>query len=150
MNNPFENYTTAQLQAISLCLKSELKTRKDAPSRTKAGEDSAEFDINGSSWLVSFAVSVSKPKLVSDSKFGRRLATVLAYALAREQVNDVCNGEEVDVSKRVESLIADHGSAVGLDTPISDKIEAVYQEQRLSFPKRIGKGQTRLGKMEVK
>ena len=150
--NPFTIYTDSELQALELCLKADLARRAKADKtvkgtkrkvRTVAGEYVQTFELNGEIHEVKFTISASKSKQVSDSKFGNRLATLLAFALAREQVNDVFNGEEVDVSSRVSSIIAEHGSCVSLDTAIDPAIEAIYKVRRQeTFPSTIPKGRT--------
>ena len=144
MSNPFNQYPTTELELIALCLNAVLAKREDKTTRTKAEKNKeGTFELNGETHEVSYSVSVSKPRPVSDSKFGRRLATVLAFALAREQVNDVFNGEEADVSARVSSIIAEHGAFIGLDSFISPAIEAAYKVQRTTtFPSTIPKGRT--------
>ena len=68
--NPFSNYTTEELQAISLCLKAELKTREDIPSRTKAGAYAVDFILNRQLYVADIHVSQSR----SQKRKGKNVA----------------------------------------------------------------------------
>mgnify|MGYP003148774880 CR=1 FL=1 len=148
MSNPFNKYPTSELELISLCLKAALARRDDRITRTQAEEHIlGTFELNGETHEVMYSVAVARPKKVSDSKFGRRLATVLAYAIARKALGAEFNGateeEEKAVAKLAGSTIKDHGAFVGLDTDIDPEIEAIYKVRREeTFPSTIPKGRT--------
>jgi hypothetical protein len=154
--NPFINYTDAELQALELCLKADVARRVNAAKtqkgtkrkvRTVAGEYTQTFELNGATHEVLFSVAVSPGKKVSDSKFGNRLATVLAYDMVRKALGIEFNGatekEEKRVANLADALIALHGSTVTLQTDISPAVAAAYKVQReATFPSTIPKGRT--------
>ena len=80
--NPFHNYTTEELQAISLCLKAELKTRKDIPARTKAGAYAVDFILNRQLYVADIKVSKSVPQAPSDSNYKGNLLAQAVEMLA--------------------------------------------------------------------
>ena len=123
--NPFNMYTTEELQAMSLCLKAELKTRTDIAPRTKAGEHTVEFIINSQMYAADIKVSKSVPQAPSDSNYKGNL---LAQAVDILYVNrHVCQSSE-------------HRA--------KDAIEQAYKAHRETLPKKVKKGMSRLASVK--
>ena len=102
--NPFSNYTTEELQAISLCLKAELKTREDIPSRTKAGAYAVDFILNRQLYVADIHVSKSVPQAPSDASFKNDL---LAHAVEMlSSVGDMSITGAVETLSRHRNILA--------------------------------------------
>ena len=150
--NPFNNYTTEELQAISLCLKAELKTRKDVPSRTKAGAYAVDFIINRQLYVADIHVSKSVPQAPSDASFKNDLLYHAVVALYVKSKMDI------SISQWVENLVecrSTMGQALGEnwrhDSAYGERledakvaIEQAYKAHRETLPKKVKKGATRL------
>lgn len=154
--NPFNMYTTEELQAISLCLKAELKTRKDIPSRTKAGAYAVDFILNRQLYVADIKVSKSVPQAPSDASFK---ADLLAHAVVALYIE---TGADVSVSQWVENL-AENRSAMGQalgenwrnDSAYGERledakvaIEQAYKAHRETLPKKVKKGMSRLASVK--
>lgn len=138
--NPFNNYTTEELQAISLCLKAELKTRKDIPSRTKAGEFPVEFIINRQLYVADIKVSKSVPQAPSDSNYKGNL-----LAQAVEMLASSMNRSESEV---VGILYANRHFCQASERRAKDAIEQAYKAHRETLPKKVKKGMSRLASVK--
>ena len=138
--NPFNMYTTEELQAISLCLKSELKTRTDIAPRTKAGEHTVEFIINRQLYAADIKVSKSVPQAPSDSNYKGNL-----LAQAVEMLTSVMSRSESEV---VDILYVNRHFCQASEHRAKDAIEQAYKAHRETLPKKIKKGATRLSSVE--
>ena len=140
--NPFHNYTTEELQAISLCLKAELKTRKDIPSRTKAGAYAVDFILNRQLYVADIHVSKSVPQSPSDASFK---VDLLAHAVVALSIRtDMSIAGSVEYLKQVrDAFVGDEELA---DAKIA--IEQAYKAHRETLPKKVKKGMSRLAGVE--
>ena len=138
--NPFNMYTTEELQAISLCLKAELKTRTDIAPRTKAGEHTVEFIINRQLYAAEIKVSKSVPQAPSDSNYKGNL-----LAQAVEMLTSVMSRSESEV---VDILYVNRHFCQASEHRAKDAIEQAYKAHRETLPKKIKKGATRLSSVE--
>lgn len=138
--NPFNNYTTEELQAISLCLKAELKTRKDIPSRTKAGAYAVDFILNRQLYVADIHVSKSVPQAPSDSNYKGNL-----LAQAVEMLASSMNRSESEV---VDILYVNRHFCQESEHRAKDAIEQAYKAHRETLPKKVKKGATRLYNVE--
>jgi hypothetical protein len=137
--NPFNNYTTEELQAMSLCLKAELKTRKDIPSRTKAGAYAVDFIINRQLYVADIHVSKSVPQAPSDASFKNDLLAHAVVALSLHSGMNISDSVEYLGQRREVQFLADEELA---EAKIA--IEQAYKAHRETLPKKVKKGATRL------
>ena len=153
--NPFNNYTTEELQAISLCLKAELKTRKDIPSRTKAGAYAVDFILNRQLYVADIHVSKSVPQAPSDASFKVDLLAHAVVALYIETGPDVSVSQWVENLAECRSAFTDEVQAIvgkwRSDSAYGEcledakvAIEQAYKAHRETLPKKVKKGATRL------
>ena len=155
--NPFSNYTTEELQAISLCLKAELKTRKDIPARTKAGAYAVDFIINRQLYVADIHVSKSVPQAPSDARFKNDL---LAHAVEMlSSVSDMSITDAVETLSRhrnvltfpCSGIVDDYQDAPCYEDRLEDAkvaIEQAYKAHRETLPKKVKKGMSRLASVK--
>ncbi len=134
--NPFNNYTTEELQAISLCLKAELNTRTDIPARTKAGVYTVDFIINRQLYVADIKVNKSVPHAPSAPTYKTNL-----LAQAVEMLAGSMNRSESEV---VDILYVNRHFCQASEHRAKDAIEQAYKAHRETLPKKVKKGMSRL------